>query len=416
MEKTIKPGRAPRAVTVPLSKSEGHRALILAALAEGETLLPPLPPSGDLRATMDCLRKMGAGLTETAEGLRIRPICRTGESTAAPIRPDCGESGSTLRFLLPVAAAMGINAVFTGKGRLPQRPVRELLAAMEQNGVTAEVRQEPWEIAVTGTLTPGVFRLPGKVSSQYVSGLLLALPLLAGESEIVACGGLESAGYAEMTAEMVRRFGVNWEKTATGWHLPGGEQYKSPGRLALGGDWSHAAFWLVAGCLAGPVTVTGLDLQTHQPDRAMVELLRQMGGKPEQTPAGITVWPGRLHGITADVSGCPDLLPPLAVAMAFAEGESRLTGAARLRLKESDRLSGMAGLLRALGGMVMECPDGLIIAGGGLRGGTADPCGDHRLAMAAAVAGLACREPVTVTDAECVEKSYPEWWAELEKR
>ena len=416
MEKTIKPGRAPRAVTVPLSKSEGHRALILAALAEGETLLPPLPPSGDLRATMDCLRKMGAGLTETAEGLRIRPICRTGESTAAPIRADCGESGSTLRFLLPVAAAMGINAVFTGKGRLPQRPVRGLLAAMEQNGVTAEVRQEPWEIAVTGTLTPGVFRLPGKVSSQYVSGLLLALPLLAGESEIVVCGGLESAGYAEMTAEMVRRFGVNWEKTAAGWHLPGGEQYKSPGRLALGGDWSHAAFWLVAGCLAGPITVTGLDLQTHQPDRAVVELLRQMGGKPEQTPAGITMWPGRLHGITADVSGCPDLLPPLAVAMAFAEGESRLTGAARLRLKESDRLSGMAGLLRALGGTVTECPDGLIIAGGGLRGGMADPCGDHRLAMAAAVAGLACREPVTVTDAECVEKSYPEWWAELEKR
>ena len=269
---------------------------------------------------------------------------------------------------------------------------------------------------MTGTLTPGVFRLPGKVSSQYVSGLLLALPLLAGESEIVVCGGLESAGYAEMTAEMVRRFGVNWEKTAAGWHLPGGEQYKSPGRLALGGDWSHAAFWLVAGCLAGPVTVAGLDLQTHQPDRAMVELLRQMGGKPEQTPAGITVWPGRLHGITADVSGCPDLLPPLAVAMAFAEGESRLTGAARLRLKESDRLSGMAGLLRALGGTVTECPDGLIIAGGGLRGGMADPCGDHRLAMAAAVAGLACREPVTVTDAECVEKSYPEWWAELEKR
>ena len=216
-----------------------------------------------------------------------------------------------------------------------------------------------------------------------------------------------------MTAEMVRRFGVNWEKTAAGWHLPGGEQYKSPGRLALGGDWSHAAFWLVAGCLAGPVTVAGLDLQTHQPDRAMVELLRQMGGKPEQTPAGITVWPGRLHGITADVSGCPDLLPPLAVAMAFAEGESRLTGAARLRLKESDRLAGMAALLRTLGGRVEEEPDGLVIAGGGLRGGTAEPCGDHRLAMAAGVAALACSAPVTVKNVECVGKSYPDWWARL---
>ena len=407
MEITICPGKAPRRAAVPLSKSEGHRALILAAMAQGETLLPRLPASGDLLATMDCLRQMGTSFTERENSLLVTPIAGP---PAAPLRLDCRESGSTLRFLLPVAAALGLRAIFTGRGRLPQRPVEALLAALRQNGITAEVRQHPWEIELAGRLTPGAFSLPGNVSSQYVSGLMLALPLLAGPSEIRLTGALESAGYAGMTEEMLRRFGLELEKIPMGWRIPGGMKYQSPGRLALGGDWSHAAFWLAAGCLAGPVTVTGLEPESTQPDRVILPLLRQMGARIEVSPEGVTAYPHRLTGTTIDVSGCPDLLPPLAAAMAFAEGESHLTGAARLRLKESDRLAGMAGLLRALGGRVEEEPDGLRIAGGGLRGGVADPCGDHRLAMAAAVAALACREPVTIKDAECVEKSYPAWW------
>lgn len=407
MEITICPGKAPRRAAVPLSKSEGHRALILAAMAQGETLLPRLPASGDLLATMDCLRQMGTSFTERENSLLVTPIAGP---PAAPLRLDCRESGSTLRFLLPVAAALGLRAVFTGRGRLPQRPVEALLAALQRNGITAEVRQHPWEIELAGRLTPGAFSLPGNVSSQYVSGLMLALPLLIGPSEIRLTGALESAGYAGMTEEMLRRFGLELEKTPMGWRIPGGMKYQSPGRLALGGDWSHAAFWLAAGCLAGPVTVTGLEPESTQPDRVILPLLRQMGARIELSPEGVTAYPSRLTGTTIDVSGCPDLLPPLAAAMAFAKGESRLTGAARLRLKESDRLAGMAGLLRALGGRVEEEPDGLRIAGSGLRGGVADPCGDHRLAMAAAVAALACREPVTIKDAECVEKSYPAWW------
>ena len=393
MEITICPGKAPRRAAVPLSKSEGHRALILAAMAQGETLLPRLPASGDLLATMDCLRQMGTRFTERENSLLVTPIAGP---PAAPLRLDCRESGSTLRFLLPVAAALGLRAIFTGRGRLPQRPVEALLAALQRNGITAEVRQHPWEIELAGRLTPGAFSLPGNVSSQYVSGLMLALPLLTGPSEIRLTGALESAGYAGMTEEMLRRFGLELEKTPMGWRIPGGMKYQSPGRLALGGDWSHAAFWLAAGCLAGPVTVTGLEPESTQPDRVILPLLRQMGARIELSPEGITAYPHRLTGTTIDVSGCPDLLPPLAAAMAFAKGESRLTG--------------MAGLLRALGGRVEEEPDGLRIAGSGLRGGVADPCGDHRLAMAAAVAALACREPVTIKDAECVEKSYPAWW------
>ena len=406
MEITICPGKALRRAAVPLSKSEGHRALILAAMAQGETLLPRLPASGDLLATMDCLRQMGTSFTERENSLLVTPIAGP---PAAPLRLDCRESGSTLRFLLPVAAALGLRAIFTGRGRLPQRPVEALLAALQRNGITAEVRQHPWKIELAGRLTPGAFSLPGNVSSQYVSGLMLALPLLTGPSEIRLTGALESAGYAGMTEEMLRRFGLELEKTPMEWRIPGGMKYQSPGRLALGGDWSHAAFWLAAGCLAGPVTVTGLEPESTQPDRFILPLLRQMGARIELSPEGITAYPHRLTGTTIDVSGCPDLLPPLAAAMAFAKGESRLTGAARLRLKESDRLAGMAGLLRALGGRVEEEPDGLRIAGSGLRGGVADPCGDHRLAMAA-VAALACREPVTIKDAECVEKSYPAWW------
>ena len=349
MEITICPGKAPRRAAVPLSKSEGHRALILAAMAQGETLLPRLPASGDLLATMDCLRQMGTSFTERENSLLVTPIAGP---PAAPLRLDCRESGSTLRFLLPVAAALGLRAIFTGRGRLPQRPVEALLAALQRNGITAEVRQHPWEIKLAGRLTPGAFFLPGNVSSQYVSGLMLALPLLTGPSEIRLTGALESAGYAGMTEEMLRRFGLELEKIPMGWRIPGGMKYQSPGRLALGGDWSHAAFWLAAGCLAGPVTVTGLEPESTQPDRVILPLLRQMGARIELSPEGITAYPHRLTGTTIDVSGCPDLLPPLAAAMAFAKGESRLTGAARLRLKESDRLAGMAGLLRALGGRV----------------------------------------------------------------
>ena len=253
MEITICPGKAPRRAAVPLSKSEGHRALILAAMAQGETLLPRLPASGDLLATMDCLRQMGTSFTERENSLLVTPIAGP---PAAPLRLDCRESGSTLRFLLPVAAALGLRAIFTGQGRLPQRPVEALLAALQRNGITAEVRQHPWEIELAGRLTPGAFFLPGNVSSQYVSGLMLALPLLTGPSEIRLTGALESAGYAGMTEEMLRRFGLELEKTPMGWRIPGEMKYQSPGRLALGGDWSHAAFWLAAGCLAGPVTVT----------------------------------------------------------------------------------------------------------------------------------------------------------------
>ena len=410
VEITKTAGRPPRRVAAPLSKSEGHRALILAALAEGETLLPVLPASDDLTATRECLRQMGAVITETAAGLRVSPVR---EVPTEVLRLDCGESGSTLRFLLPVAAALGLRAVFTGKGRLPQRPIGELLEALRKNGITAEMRREPWEIEIGGRLKAGTFALPGNVSSQYISGLLMALPLLAGSSELRITGVLQSVGYAQMTEEMLRRFGVHCEKTPWGWHIAGGQKYRSPAQLAIGGDWSHAAFWLAAGSLFAPVTVTGLMPESLQPDRVILPLLRQMGAQIEVSPNGVTANPSELRGMTAEMSGCPDLLPPLAVAMAFAKGESRLTGAARLRLKESDRLAGTAGLLRALGGTVTELPDGLVIAGGGLRGGTVDPCGDHRLAMAAGLAALGCAEPVTVKNAECVKKSYPEWWETL---
>lgn len=410
MEITVKPGKAPRLVAAPLSKSEGHRAMITAALAERPTLLPVLPASDDLTATEDCLRELGACFTETADGLTVTPIREMPKKT---LRLNCRESGSTLRFLLPVAAALGLRAVFTGEGRLPDRPIGELLAALRQNGTAAEVKNDPWEIIISGRLQAGVFALPGNVSSQYISGLMMALPLLDGSSEIRLTGALQSAGYAEMTEKTLERFGIHCERTPLGWRLGGGQRYTSPGRLAVGGDWSHAAFWLAAGCIAGPVTVTGLDRDSAQPDRVILQLLRQMGARIEASTQKITVLPARLHGITAEMSGCPDLLPPMAAAMAFADTPSRLTGAERLRAKESDRLAGTAALLRALGGEVTELSDGLIIGGGGLRGGVADPCGDHRLAMAAAVAALGCREAVTVKNAACVRKSYPEWWQVL---
>ena len=362
---------------------------------------------------MDCLRQMGTSFTERENSLLVTPIAGP---PAAPLRLDCRESGSTLRFLLPVAAALGLRAIFTGRGRLPRRPVEALLAALQRNGITAEVRQHPWEIELAGRLTPGAFFLPGNVSSQYVSGLMLALPLLTGPSEIRLTGALESAGYAGMTEEMLRRFGLELEKIPMGWRIPGGMKYQSPGRLALGGDWSHAAFWLAAGCLAGPVTVTGLEPESTQPDRVILPLLRQMGARIELSPEGVTAYPSRLTGTTIDVSGCPDLLPPLAVMAARRDGTTHFVNAARLRMKESDRLTTTAALLRALGVPVETTADSLTVRGvPAFSGGTVDGANDHRVVMAAAVAATAATAPVTVTGAEAVRKSYPSFWEEYKR-
>lgn len=409
MNVTIQPGPRQGRVRIPASKSQAHRLLLCAALGEGETELLCGGLSADIRATMDCLRALGAGIWQEGERLRVKPIRTAPRSCALP----CGESGSTLRFLLPQAGALGTEAVFHRKGRLPQRPLRPLDEELRSHGM--KLREEGEALYASGKLTAGDYTLPGNVSSQFISGLLMALPQLPGDSRLTVTGELESAGYVAMTEDTLAESGIRWQRTGQVWSIPGGQRFHPPRLCQVEGDWSNAAFFLCAGALSRRgVTVEGLSLRSSQGDQAVLRLLRRFGAEVTEREGAVTVRSGMLHGITVDAGPIPDLIPTLSVVAAASVGDSRIENARRLRDKESDRLEGTAALIRDLGGSARVEGDTLIIHGrGGLRGGNASVLGDHRLAMAAAIAACACRESVTVDDSRCVEKSYPRFWEDF---
>ena len=389
-------------VRIPASKSQAHRLLICAALGKTAVTLRCDGISRDIDATARCLQALGASVTVEGGTIRLTP----GRSDAPAMLP-CGESGSTLRFLLPVAAALGADATFCMEGRLPQRPLHPLDEELKRHGVTFTRQGDT--LTVSGQLLSGDYTLPGNVSSQYISGLLMALPLLEGDSTLTVTGSVESAAYIAMTEDSLRLSGIAFEKDGWVYRIPGGQTAHLPDELSVEGDWSNAAFFLCAGALSAEgVTVTGLNAASSQGDRAVVDILRRFGAKVTENAESVTVSAQKLHGITIDAAPIPDLVPTLSVVAACAEGETRIVNAARLRLKESDRIATTAALLRAVGGSVTELPDGLIIHGAALTGGTVDTANDHRIAMAAAVAASLC--PVTVPGSECVQKSYPRFW------
>lgn len=409
MNIAVRPGPLRGRVEIPASKSVAHRAMIAAALADRPTQIVLNAVNDDLTATAACLNALGAACERTDFGYRIVPVaqeknaCGAAENAsgatdlceiASSPTLDCGESGSTLRFLLPVAAALGREARFVGHGRLPERPHDVLLDAMAEHGAAADARRLPLQLH--GRLRGGTFALPGNVSSQYITGLLMALPLCAEDSVIRLTTRLESAPYVNLTLRALADFGIRAETRPDGWRIPGGQRYHSPGRVVVEGDWSGAAFWLAANALGSRVECGNLDEASAQGDRAIRPLLNRLGGE-------------------IDVSECPDLVPALAVAAAGFPGRTALVGAARLRLKESDRLASVAALLRALGCAVDEGAESLTIHGGApLTGGTVDGCGDHRIVMAAAVAATAASSPVTILGAQAVAKSYPDFFRDFE--
>ena len=393
-------------VEAVVSKSDVHRAMIGAALCDRPTVLKVGTTNQDIEATASCLRALGAQIEALPDGCcRILPV---GSGAVGPLL-DCRESGSTLRFLLPLLPALGYGATVTGTGRLPQRPLSPLREELEAHGVVIEGKGLP--LHISGRLLPGCYCLPGNVSSQYITGLLFALPLLPEDSSIRLTSPLESAGYVEMTLQTLSRFGVAVHQRENGWDIPGGQKYRSPGQLACEGDWSNAAFFLAAGALGKegkPVAVAGLNAASVPGDRAIVSLLRQFGARVEERPdKAVSVGRQRLSGIEINAADIPDLVPILAVCGCAAQGSTRIFNAARLRLKESDRLHTVAAALQALGGKVQELPDGLLIEGGSLRGGRVDCANDHRIVMSMAVAACLCRETVVLDGAEACRKSYP---------
>lgn len=398
MDVRLYPAKLSGTVPAVVSKSAAHRALLCAAMCGAPTRLTGMPEGGmdathvgdDILATVGCIEALGGAVLARGGAWEVRPCRPLGGVTL-----DCGESGSTLRFLLPVAAALTDRFTITGHGRLPQRPLGPLRAVLETHGCT--VRGDGLPLSVSGSLKAGEMSLPGNVSSQFVSGLLLAAPLLDGETRLQIDGPLESAGYVDMTCATMGRFGAPVEARAGGFLVRGGG-YRSCGELAVEGDWSNAAFFLAARSMGHAVEVSGLDGASMQPDRCCEALFQRVG-----------------TGAHLDVSGCPDLVPVLAVRAAMAEGETHIDGAARLRLKESDRLQAVAEGLTALGVFVTERPDGLSIHGGGVEGGEVSGYRDHRMVMAWAIAALGAKRPVTVHGAEAVQKSYPGFFQEYER-
>ena len=382
MNVTITPGLLRGAITPPPSKSQAHRLLIAAALADGESRIEHLADSQDIQATRRCM----AALKAPGEDLPVL---------------DCGESGSTLRFLIPVALALRGGGRFTGRGRLMARPQKPYFDLFDEKGIA--YRQEDGVLTVQGRLTPGTFALPGDVSSQFVTGLLYALPLLEGDSRITLTTPLESRGYVDMTLEALERFGIRAEcPDGRTLRVPGGQTYR-PCRAAVESDYSQAAFYYAANGLGGQVEILGLNPRSAQGDRCIVPYHMQLCG------------PGEAE---LDVSQCPDLVPPLAAHAALRQGITRIVNAARLRIKESDRLTAVTQVLTALGADVVEGADRLTITGQpeGLAGGvTVDSHNDHRIAMMAAIAATRCAAPVTIIGAECVAKSYPGFWEDYER-
>ena len=391
-------------VRIPPSKSIMHRSLICEALGGGLSHIGEL--IGDIGGSEDVAATMG-GLESIIAG------------DAGPI--DCGESGSTIRFLIPLAGLSDREWVFTGRGKLLERPMDIYEAIFERNG--GYLRKEADGIHIHGPIGSGTYHIPGNVSSQFVSGLLMALPLASGNSEVIISPPLESGDYVMMTAAVMEWFGVKPEviknKDGKIFHcrIPGGSRYM-PSTFSVEGDYTQAANFLAAGAMGRPVSVEGLSPLSLQGDRRILKILTQMGAKVKAEGNKLKAEPGPmgLHSVEIDASDIPDLVPPIAALACYARGTTRIFGAARLRLKESDRLRALTSALGALGAGVEEQPDGLLITGKPLLdGGSADAHGDHRIAMAVAVASIGCRGPVSLTGWENVAKSYPEFWDDFER-
>ena len=400
------------AVRAVSSKSDAHRAVICAALCDGQTMVRLGEFSDDIRATVECLSAMGAQITEYPDGFLFSGSCISGNDALL----NCRESGSTLRFLLPVAAALGGRKAFNGEGRLPSRPLLPLMNELEKHNVAFDNKRLPF--VCVGKLNGGAFTVPGNISSQFISGLMFALPLTGEESEIRVTDGLQSVGYVNMTLDTLARFGVNWQRDGDLYRISGDEKYVSPSEYVVEGDWSGAAFYLVAAAISGDITVKGLNVSSSQADRVILDILKKFGANIECVGDSVRVSRGAAYPISVDVSDCPDLFPILSVLACRAKGVSRLYNASRLRLKESDRIRSTADMLRAFGVSVTEREDSLEIRGNGfIEGGAVNGAGDHRIVMSAAVASLMCgshgKGSVMVTDGEVISKSYPSFFKDF---
>lgn len=388
MDLIITPSKLTGSVSVIPSKSQAHRLLICAAFADKPTVLSCSDTNRDIEATAACLNALGANIQRTGTNYKIHPVSIIPQKAVLP----CKDSGSTLRFLLPVAGALGVEASFPLEGRLAQRPLSPLWEEMERMGCRLEI-SESNVLQCTGRLRSGEYRIDGSISSQFISGLLFAAALLPGKTTITITGKTESKPYIEMTRQAMGIFGLSTQNLT----VCGGNPYRSPVNLQVEGDWSNGAFFLAANVLGSEICVENLSDNSLQGDRAAAVLL-----------------PKLIHSCEICAADIPDLIPILSVVAASNQG-AVFTNIQRLRLKESDRVQSVISMLQNLGGRAEATESTLTVFGTGLSGGKVNSVNDHRIAMSAAIAATVCSEPVVITGAECVEKSYPRFWEEFRR-
>lgn len=373
-------------ITVPPSKSAAHRAMICSFLA-GAGSVGPITSSNDMRAMKQVISALNSG-SDTI---------------------DCIESGNTLRFMIPVAAALGRKCTFVGSGRLPERPITEYLRLLPEHGVECICENGKIPLSIKGKLTSGVFEIPGNISSQYITGLLFALPLLDGDSKIVITTKLESRPYVDMTIKILSDYGIAVEETEYGYFVKGSQKY-TVRDYTVESDWSQAAFFLVAGAICGDITLKGLDLTSTQGDKEIINVLKRFGADITTDGNTIRCKKSSLNGITVDVTDIPDTVPAIAVAAAYAKGTTVICGGERLRLKESDRITSVVSNLKKMGVDACERQDGMVIVGGEPHGAMLDGYNDHRIAMAFSVAALCANGETQISDAQSVNKTYPDFY------
>lgn len=413
MDMIVYPGVICGRIGAVASKSHLHRLLICAALSQGETTIRHGALCDDIDSTCRCLRALGADITLREGEILVRGM---GARRVPRAEFACGESGSTYRFLLPVACALGADSSFLLSGRLPQRPIGDLLEQMTLHGARASGLGSAC-VRIRGRLSGGEFTLPGNVSSQYITALLFAMPLTGQDCTLTVTGHLESAAYVDLTLDVLRLFGVQIAREGNVFRVASGQAFLSPGVIRADGDWSNVAFALCAAAASGgSARIEGLPPLSAQGDKAVLEIIRRFGAQAEMQGDAACVRGAALQACRVDIGQIPDMAPALSLLGAMARGETVLCNAGRLRLKESDRIESTLQLLRGIGARAWAEGDEIHIAGTGgkqLPGGEADACNDHRIAMTAGCAAALCSGPVVIHGAECVAKSYPGFFEDL---
>lgn len=416
----ITPSPLKGSINIPPSKSLSHRAIICAALAKGTSRIENIIFSEDILATLEGMKAFGMKVIDinTNEKINRSIITIKGNNSIEKQKEiiDCRESGSTLRFLIPIACLTGEEFTFTGKGKLVERPLTSYYKMFNTQGIKYSNDNGRLPLCIEGILKPGKFELEGNISSQFITGLMFALPLLVDDSIIEITTELESKGYIDLTLDLLHRFSINIKNDEYNrFYIPGNQKYISTD-YKVEGDFSQSAFWIGAGALNGDINLEDLNLESLQGDKEILNIAMKMGANIQYEGELINATSSQTRGTVIDASQCPDLVPILAVLGTLSKGETRIVNAQRVRIKESDRLKAIASELNKIGADITETEDGLNINGVDvLNGGIVESWNDHRIAMALAVASTRCKEPLIINNSSAVNKSYPDFWKDFVK-